>query len=228
MDDNLTILRELVNIGDAQEGAMDVATKNTESLRRIEEKVNEPVEPPVVVVPDSVEIRNFPETQRVEVINQEPVDFTTVEELLARLIKIVPEIRNDEPTEAIKKLSDYIFRDQSKKEIIDTLKKILEREYPTYELPNELLTKDGRIKVEVDRAGGFSAAGLLTTSDFNAKANSLIGMEIPAHNYISLAQASLTDTWTYKTGGAGGTTVATVTVTYTDSGKGTISSVAKT
>jgi len=56
----------------------------------------------------------------------------------------------------------------------------------------------------------------------------LVGMEIPAHDYISLTQAATTDTWTYKTGGAGGITVATIVVTYTDSGKGTISNVAKT
>lgn len=54
------------------------------------------------------------------------------------------------------------------------------------------------------------------------------GFQIGSYDYISLAQDTLTDTWTYKTGGSGGTTVATVTVTYTDSGKGTIASVAKT
>jgi hypothetical protein len=37
-----------------------------------------------------------------------------------------------------------------------------------------------------------------------------------------------TDVYTYKTGGSGGTTVATVTITYTDSTKAIISSVAKT
>lgn len=54
------------------------------------------------------------------------------------------------------------------------------------------------------------------------------GLAIPIHDYISLAQDTLTDTYTYKTGGVGGTTVATVTITYTDSAKGTISNVAKT
>ena len=55
----------------------------------------------------------------------------------------------------------------------------------------------------------------------------LVGMEIPAHDYISLTEGSTTDTWTYKTGGAGGTTVATIIITYTDTGKGTIASVTK-
>jgi hypothetical protein len=56
----------------------------------------------------------------------------------------------------------------------------------------------------------------------------IVGMEIPAHDYLALTEATLTDTWVYKTGGAGGTTVAIVTITYTDSGKGTIATVIKT
>lgn len=49
-----------------------------------------------------------------------------------------------------------------------------------------------------------------------------------AYDYLSLTEATLTDTYTYKTGGSGGTTVATLTITYTDSGKGTIANVART
>lgn len=55
---------------------------------------------------------------------------------------------------------------------------------------------------------------------------SLIG--IPAYDYVGQSQASTTDTWTFKTGGSGGTTVATVTITYTDSTKATISNVVRT
>lgn len=55
---------------------------------------------------------------------------------------------------------------------------------------------------------------------------SLIGLS--AYDYVSLATASTTDTYTFKTGGSGGTTVATITITYTDSTKATISNVART
>lgn len=55
-----------------------------------------------------------------------------------------------------------------------------------------------------------------------------VGLGIPQYDYASLVQASLTDTWTLKSGGSGGSTVATVTITYTDTGKQTISTVAKT
>jgi hypothetical protein len=63
------------------------------------------------------------------------------------------------------------------------------------------------------------------TEDTLAK---LPGLSIPIYDYAALAQGSTTDVWTFKTGGAGGSLVATVTITYTDSGKGTISTVVKT
>lgn len=49
-----------------------------------------------------------------------------------------------------------------------------------------------------------------------------------AFDYISVAYpTSSSEVYTYKTGGSGGTTVATVTVTYTDSTKENIQSVEK-
>lgn len=47
-------------------------------------------------------------------------------------------------------------------------------------------------------------------------------------DYIALTVAALSDTYVYKTGGAGGTTQKTVTVTFTDATKNTISTVAAT
>ena len=56
----------------------------------------------------------------------------------------------------------------------------------------------------------------------------LVGIGIPEWDYTNLTQAATTDTWVFKTGGAGGTTVATVVITYTDTTKATISNVTKT
>ena len=56
----------------------------------------------------------------------------------------------------------------------------------------------------------------------------LLGFYIPSNDYVSLAQDTLTDTYTFKNGGAVGTIVATIVITYTDSGKGTLSSAAIT
>lgn len=71
---------------------------------------------------------------------------------------------------------------------------------------------------------GGPVAGGSTTNPVNV-AN---GFSIKAYDYVSLAQASTTDTYTFKTGGSGGTTQATITITYTDSTKVTISTVVKT
>jgi hypothetical protein len=51
------------------------------------------------------------------------------------------------------------------------------------------------------------------------------GLNIPVHDTITAAYASTTDTFTYKLSGR---TVATVTITYTDSTKELISTVTKT
>lgn len=55
------------------------------------------------------------------------------------------------------------------------------------------------------------------------------GLIIPAHDYVSVAYPNATtEVFTYKVGGSGGTTVATVTLTYTDSTKESLSTVEKT
>lgn len=46
-----------------------------------------------------------------------------------------------------------------------------------------------------------------------------------SYDYAAQVQAALTDTWTFKTGGAGGTTVKTITITYTTTDKDVISNV---
>ena len=50
-----------------------------------------------------------------------------------------------------------------------------------------------------------------------------------AHDYIGVnLSGATTDVYTYKTGGSGGTTVATLTITYADSTKAVISNIART
>lgn len=54
------------------------------------------------------------------------------------------------------------------------------------------------------------------------------GFGLPAYDYVSLAVSpATTETYTFKTGGASGETVATVVITYTDSTRATISTVAR-
>ena len=58
---------------------------------------------------------------------------------------------------------------------------------------------------------------------------SMGGLGIPAYDYVAYTNTNTTtDTYVFKTGGSGGTTVATVTIVYTDTTKSQISTVTKT
>ena len=54
------------------------------------------------------------------------------------------------------------------------------------------------------------------------------GLSLPVYDYAALAAAATSDVWTFRTGGALGVIVATVTINYTDATKSTIINVAKT
>lgn len=57
---------------------------------------------------------------------------------------------------------------------------------------------------------------------------SVAGFNIPAYDYISVAYPdAVTEVYTFKTGGSGGTTVGTLTVVYTNSTKENLSNVTK-
>ena len=88
---------------------------------------------------------------------------------------------------------------------------------------------DGEIALETNDE---LAQGLLTDIKANQtngtqKTQIIDGLNIGSYDYFSLAQDTLTDTYTFKVGGASGTTVATVLITYTSADKSTISSVLK-
>ena len=55
------------------------------------------------------------------------------------------------------------------------------------------------------------------------------GMLIPRHDYVSRGWVvgTFTETWTYKSGGAGGTSVATITIVYDDALMSNIISITK-
>ena len=58
--------------------------------------------------------------------------------------------------------------------------------------------------------------------------DTLSGLSLPTYDYVSVAYPNATtEIYTFKTGGSGGTTVATVTVVYTDSTKEDLSTVTK-
>ena len=215
-------------------------------------EVNIPEYPAFPTIPDYPKFPDFPKFPEFpKEIAVNTVDLSNVEDSLSkilskevdlrplidefkktkdveRLVKAIKEIKTVDYTEAFTSLATKL------EELGDEIKK--------KKLP---LSDDGRIQVEVDRTGGGGggAGGLSTVDSTNlqtlateetqltlateAKQNFLVGMSIPAHDHLALTVAATTDTWVYKTGGAAGTTVATVLITYTDSGKGTITTIAK-
>lgn len=84
------------------------------------------------------------------------------------------------------------------------------------------VTNDGAVKVDIEGASlELNASGVEIKNDVgnpvpvSGVVNTLTGLEIPDHDYIALGYtgSDLTSV-TYKTGGSGGTTVATLTLAY--------------
>lgn len=69
-----------------------------------------------------------------------------------------------------------------------------------------------------------------TTHAILTEGSSAGGLGIPSYDYVSMAlsDGDTTETYTFKSGGSSGTTVATVVVVYTDSSREVLSSVTKT
>ena len=199
-------------------------------------------------VPDVV----FPAVQRVEVINPSEtseIDLSGLESILTQYLakETKVELKTEKTdtsrierslTDIARLISDIDQVDNSDilQEIVSAIANKQETEHIDYSEDFEKLINAVK-EIKVSNSGGSSAgsprylanpAGTIISPATEEKQNYLVGMEIPAHNHLALTEASLTDTWVYKTGGASGTTVATVLITYTDSGKGTIATIAKT
>ena len=79
--------------------------------------------------------------------------------------------------------------------------------------------------------GAIPVSGTVTvdTSLLATKANQLFGLLPIVYDYMSYTNTNATtDTYVYKSGGSGGTLVATVTIVYTDSTKAQVSTVTRT
>ena len=66
-------------------------------------------------------------------------------------------------------------------------------------------------------------------SEFKIKTFNVSGMLSESYDYVAVSYPLTTqEVYVFKSGGSGGTTVATVTINYTDATKANISDVAKT
>jgi hypothetical protein len=93
---------------------------------------------------------------------------------------------------------------------------------------DEHLTLSG-VGVKRVLASGYDGVNIHDlATDTNGVLKIAGGFNVPVFDYVTLTQATLIDTWVFKSGGVGGTTTATITITYTDATKVTISTVAKT
>lgn len=90
---------------------------------------------------------------------------------------------------------------------------------------------DGQVKNLVYDSGTLSWVAQTPSSAVTVSGNvstvEQTGIINFAFDYVSLSVATTTDTYVFKTGGSGGTTVATVVITYTDSSKTVLSNVVK-
>ncbi len=85
------------------------------------------------------------------------------------------------------------------------------------------LNAAGAVAVKVE-----NSAGTIIDPATEQTLESVAGFNIPKYDYIGVAYPdSVTETYTYKTGGSSGTTVGTLTIVYTDSTKASLTSVTK-
>ncbi len=79
--------------------------------------------------------------------------------------------------------------------------------------------------LEVDVHGNLKS----TLLDANNNAVSPNPLNLKPYDYVTMTEAPAgTETYTFKTGGSGGTTTNTVVIVYTDATKATLSTVTKT
>ncbi len=85
----------------------------------------------------------------------------------------------------------------------------------------------------IDDSGDMAGASLDASGNLLVAAGAAFpvtsGLSLGPYDYVALVLTSPTvETYTFKSGGAGGTTIATITLTYTDASKAVLSTVVKT
>ena len=86
---------------------------------------------------------------------------------------------------------------------------------------------DDSLKVDLKQVG---ATVILPMGTWDASGNQVSpgsALITKPFDYIGVVSTTLTDVFTYRSGGAAGTIVGTITITYTDSSKNTIESLSK-
>ena len=176
---------------------------------------------------DSLIIEQFKELQAnsvlkadVEKLEQAIRETTTVEiQDFQQLLKLVENIRNDDVVKAVNELAINL-QEQSSQQAKDYQPVRRVRKVGT-----KFVFDDEPLQVSIASGGSSVQSSLIRNGNSIAVVNSngsSIGGLIPNQDfdYIDIQQTSATvETYVYKQGGVSGTTVQTITVTYTDSTK---------
>lgn len=99
-------------------------------------------------------------------------------------------------------------------------------------MSNMVNKKDGKLSAadtNISAEAILDKTGQLIDPATDETLQSVAGFNIPKYDYVSVDYSiSTQETYTFKSGGSGGTLVATLVVVYTDATKANISTVTKT
>lgn len=164
-------------------------------------------------------------------VTVQPVDLSPLETVLKSVLKAVKE---NAPKDITIPKTNLTKLEKGQEQSNKLLKTISEKNFgggggggngsPYIDNTGKIVNvelSNGRIPIDIDMA-----IEDIATETTLAK---LPGLSIPIHDYISASydDGIFTETYTFKTGGSGGTTVSTITVVYTDATKVKLVSVTK-
>jgi len=211
MEEDKQILAELISNGNIQYDIKDELSKISTTMEELSDVAKVPAEK--IEIPDTVTVSNLPEVQSVEVVNPTEVDLSALERTLEslggavdKMLASVTKKKDDTVAKMLAKILHFFEKKQAKTydKIVSTLQEINEKEIPLYELPQELVSKEKRIKVEVDRVGGGSS---VSKDGFDFGKYTAISI-----TYVAAGNgAGEIETVVYKNGGQ---TTATLTLAY--------------
>lgn len=198
--------------------------------------------PEVPQAPDNVAVNNLKELGQY---------FATLEKAIKGITTTVkaPDVKVDVPkpqiivqeanllplktslTEVVTAIRGIVIPQPAEPDLSDVEKKLEEA--------NKLLKK--LVEKPIAAAGGGGGGGttvfkdasnnagpVTLTADNNVPTVNMASLVTRNYDYVAVTAGSTTDTYAYKSGGSGGPTVTTMVITYTDTTKNTIQSMAKT
>lgn len=161
---------------------------------------------------------------------KEVTDYTL---MLDEMMKIMERPKDDTHEKMMCALMEKMSKTDDLMVIAEWLKVIAEKEAP--QLPDFPRDNNGYPIFTPSKVGGGGGGGLTAVENAallsvatEETLQAVAGLNIPKFDYIAGVETdTVTETYTFKTGGSGGTTVATVVVVFSDSDKTFINSITK-